>query len=187
MELRGSVYVKPSEFRVRGWLVPVDRAKDEGVEYPELARLVKSITGDVPRMTAANRSGVSHDTIARLWRGERVSEAMLLRFALGYKTDPNPLFTAAGYEPIFVQAAQKNLETQGTPEIEYIVNLEDLTPEGKNDFDLTKEERAQARRVATQTANETYRTVADALRAVRRKSPGTVPGAGPVRRDDEGE
>ncbi len=83
----------------QGWLVPQE-GEESTDNQTELAKLVRAITGDVPRMTAAIRSGVSHDTIARLWRGERVSEATLLRFALGYHTDPNPLLVAAGYSPI---------------------------------------------------------------------------------------
>lgn len=68
--------------------------------YPELAHLVLQITGNVARAVAARRSGVSHDTIARLWAGERSNEATLIRFAVGYGIDPNPLFKAAGYQEI---------------------------------------------------------------------------------------
>ena len=73
-------------------------------------------------------------------------------------------------------------------EIEYLVNFDDLTPEGMNDFDeLPREVRDRARAAATEAAKNTFRTVADALRHVRRVSPGTVRGAGPVRTDDEEE
>ncbi len=67
--------------------------------YPIFAQLVRDITGNVTRGSAAIHGGVSHDTIARMWAGERVSESMILRFALGYKINPNPLLNAAGFDP----------------------------------------------------------------------------------------
>ena len=74
--------------------------------------------------------------------------------------------------------------TENPPgEIEYIVNLDDLTPEGYEDYDGTPQEKAVARKAATEAARNTYMTVREALREVRRISPGTVPGAGPVEPD----
>ena len=64
---------------------------------PELARRVREVTGDVASRVAARRAGISHDTIIRMWAGDRVSEGMILRFAQGYDADPNPLLEAAGY------------------------------------------------------------------------------------------
>lgn len=69
-------------------------------------------------------------------------------------------------------------------EIEYIVNLDDLNPEGFRDFDdLPREDRAAAIAAATESARNTFLTVAAALRANRRRSPGTI--TGPVEPDDE--
>ena len=65
-------------------------------------------------------------------------------------------------------------------QIEYIVNLEDLTPEGNSDYDAAPQAHQAAQRAATAAAKSTYKSVMEALRGVRRDSPGTVPGAGPV-------
>jgi hypothetical protein len=68
--------------------------------YPELARLTRQVTGEVTSRVAARRGNVSHDTISRLWNGDRVTESILFRFALGYGISPNPLLRAAGYPPL---------------------------------------------------------------------------------------
>jgi hypothetical protein len=128
--------------------------------YPELAHLVRQITGNVTRAVAASRSGVSHDTIARLWRGERVSEAILIRFALGYRVDPNPLLRAAGYDPI---------DTMGeSGEIVYEMDPDAIpVPEGYHDVDTA------TRIAASRVAQEAYRAFVEAVREARRLSPGT--------------
>jgi hypothetical protein len=99
------------------------------VPYPEFARRVKEITGEVSTRVASIHGGISHDTIARMWRGERVSEGMVLRFAAGYKTDPNPLLIALGYPPI--PNSDKGAETKAKyeiaiPEIERIPDEEHI-------------------------------------------------------------
>jgi transcriptional regulator with XRE-family HTH domain len=81
----------------RRFFLPVLEASEIQGEYKELARLVRSITGNVASRVAARRSGISHDTIGRLWQGDRVSDTTLIRFAIGYGIDPNELLDAAGY------------------------------------------------------------------------------------------
>lgn len=73
----------------------------------EFAQLVRAITGEVPRQTAANRGSVSHDTIARMWRGQKVGASVITRFAGGYRVDPNPLLVAAGYKALRFAAPEE--------------------------------------------------------------------------------
>ena len=68
--------------------------------WKALARLARRITGKVPSRVAARRSGISHDTVLRLWEGDRISVQKLVDFAQGYGVDAKPLLEAAGY-PIF--------------------------------------------------------------------------------------
>ena len=68
--------------------------------YPKFAEKVRQITGPVARETAAMRGDVSHDTIANMWRGERVSRHTVLRFAAGYRIDPNPLLELLGHAAV---------------------------------------------------------------------------------------
>lgn len=65
--------------------------------YPKLAKLVREITGDVPSRVAARRAKISHDTIIRMWDGDRPTESTLIRFAQGYDIEPNVLLEAAGF------------------------------------------------------------------------------------------
>jgi len=68
--------------------------------YPEFAKKVREVTGEVASRVAARRGGISHDTVIRMWQGDRVSQPIILRFALGYRIDPNPLLEAAGYPTV---------------------------------------------------------------------------------------
>lgn len=117
--------------------------------YPELAQLVRQITGDVPRQTAANRAKISHDTIARLWQGYRASPSTLERLAEGYKVDPKPLLVAAGH--LIVEGANG---TVSASQIKYEVDFEGLpTPEGYRDLDDDgREYVAEAVQVAVEAA-----------------------------------
>lgn len=163
--------------------------------YKEFARLVRDITGDVTRRQAEIHSGVSHDTVARMWRGERVSEAMILRFATGYRVDANPLLEAAGYSPLtrfagdppppnVVEPARQPDPEPSTPKMERIPVFP--TPEGYNDLDdpIVQAADAGAREAAQQAYRTTFKSIADALRHARRIAPGTV--MGPAPDDDEG-
>lgn len=91
--------------------------------YVEFAQKVRAITGNVPRTTAAIRAGISHDSIARMWRGERVSEPLIIRFAIGYKVPANPLLKLAGYPT--VPGMDRALDT-GINEIERQFDPSDL-------------------------------------------------------------
>lgn len=68
--------------------------------WKDLARLARKTTGKVASRVAARRAGISHDTIIRLWDGDRISVQKLIDFAKGYGVDPKPLLEAADY-PIF--------------------------------------------------------------------------------------
>ena len=101
---------------------------------PELGRLVRQLTGDVPSRVASRRAGISHDTIIRMWAGDKVSEGMILRFAQGYRTDPNPLLEAAGYPPLPTRQAptpktQDELQGDSAGEIERVRDPEAGGPE----------------------------------------------------------
>lgn len=86
--------------------MPVSKLPDIVGPCVEFAEMVRAITGDVPRQTAANHAGVSHDTIARMWRGEQVKEPVIIRFATGYQVNPNPLLIAAGFQPIRIKTTE---------------------------------------------------------------------------------
>jgi hypothetical protein len=161
--------------------------------YKEFARLVRDITGDVTRRQAEIHSGVSHDTIARMWRGERVSEAMILRFATGYRVDANPLLEAAGYSPLtryagdslptnVVEPARQPDPEPPTQKIERVPVFP--TPEGYSDLDdpIVRAAQAGAMESAEQAYRTTFKSIADALRYARKIAPGTVMGPAP---DDE--
>lgn len=96
--------------------------------YKELAEKVRRVTGRVPSRTAARRGGISHDTITRMWQGERPTEATLVRFAIGYGISPNELLDAAR----FPRLTEKESERAGRfapteiQEIERILDPSDL-------------------------------------------------------------
>ncbi|WP_395144603.1 hypothetical protein [Armatimonas sp.] len=159
--------------------------------YPEFARIVLQITGDVPRSTAAVHAGVSHDTIARMWRGEKVSADAIAKFAAGYGVDPAPLLKAGGHVH-FVPWSTPTLKLEDDGELERISNQDDELPkiervpvfpmpEGYNDLDDPIVRAAQAG--AEEAYKSTFKSIADALRHARRVSPGTV--MGPAPDDDE--
>lgn len=100
------------------WRLPVALKDNEVMgPCPDLARLTRQITGDVPSRVAARRSGVSHDTITRMWQGDRVSEAIVIRFALGYGVDPDPLLKAIGRPSMAIQrkAFEAALQAESYP------------------------------------------------------------------------
>lgn len=74
-------------------------APDEEIPgaWKDLARQARQITGKVASRVAARRAGISHDTIIRLWDGDRISVQKLLDFAQGYGINPKPLLEAARY------------------------------------------------------------------------------------------
>ena len=158
--------------------------------YPELAVKVREITGEVASRVAARRAGISHDTIIRMWQGDRVSQPILFRFALGYRVDPNPLLEAAGYpamddydfqrQPIpKVGGESQKSELAPADKIERTPVFP--TPEGYYDLDdpIVQAAEAGAREAAEQAYKTTYKSIADALRYARRVAPGTVMGPAP--------
>jgi transcriptional regulator with XRE-family HTH domain len=99
--------------------------------HPELARLVRQITGDVASRVAARRGNISHDTISRLWNGDRVTESILFRLALGYGVNPNPLLKAAGYPPLPIANAKgvrESVAAAYSPALAPPEGFEALTP-----------------------------------------------------------
>ncbi len=160
--------------------------------YPELALKVREVTGEVASRVAARRAGISHDTIIRMWQGDRVSQPILIRFALGYRVDPNPLLEAAGYPPmedygfqrqpvpkVEETALQTKTEPEGAPRIERVPVFP--IPEGYNDLDdpIVYAAESGAREAAEKAYQSTYKSIADALRLARRIAPGTVMGPAP--------
>ena len=142
---------------------------------PELARLVRQVTGDVASRVASRRAGISHDTVIRMWTGDRVSEGMILRFSQGYGIDPNPLLEAAGYPPLSQFKGDPPppnvVETKRQPDpepphrkIERIPVFP--MPEGYNDLDDPIVQAAAAG--AEEAYKTTFKSIADALRHARR-------------------
>lgn len=132
----------------------------------------------------ANKAGISHATISNI-EADKVgaSGKMVKALADALEIDPAEAFRVWAADA----AQQQGVEIERvSDEIEYIVNLDELTPEGYNDYDdMPPASREHARAAATQAAKTAYKTIADAIREVRRDSPGTVGGAGPVERDGD--
>jgi transcriptional regulator with XRE-family HTH domain len=78
-------------------VLPKQESDEAPGRYPELAKLVRQISGGLSSRVVARRTGVSHDTIARMWNGDRPSESTIIRFADSFDIDPVPLLEAAGY------------------------------------------------------------------------------------------
>lgn len=65
--------------------------------YPKLAELTRTATGEMSSRQSAVRGNVTHDVIARMWNGKRVSILNIARFCNGFKIDPLLVLEAAGY------------------------------------------------------------------------------------------
>lgn len=81
------------------WVTPLD--EEIPGPWKNLARLARQTTGKVSSRVAARRGQISHDTVLRLWEGDRISVTKLIAFARGYEIDPKPLLVAADY-PVFL-------------------------------------------------------------------------------------
>ena len=131
----------------------------------------------------ASKAGISHATISNI-EADKVgaSGKMVKSLADALEVDAAEAFRVWSADA----AQQQGVEIERvSDEIEYIVNLDELTPEGHSDYDdLPTTARETARAAATAAARNTYKTVADAIREARRDSPGTVTGAGPVEKDE---
>lgn len=118
--------------------------------FVKFANLVRAITGVVPRNQAEYRGNVSHMTIAKMWKGEKVSETMIIRFAKGYKVDPNPLLKAMGYDPL-----PSELASSGAPLDFQEDCLDRLAPTGFENMPEAAHE--QAKQAALQAYQMMYR------------------------------
>lgn len=74
-----------------------ERDEQAAGKYPELARLSLEITKGMSSRQAARRGGVTHDVIARMWNGQRVSVRNIAKFTTGFHVEPLLFFEAAGY------------------------------------------------------------------------------------------
>lgn len=87
------------------------------VAHPDLAILVRSITRDAPLREAADGSGVSEHTIARMRRGIHVSPPMLLSLSYGYQADLDALLLAGGHpEASLLWWRNREPKTEDAPE-----------------------------------------------------------------------
>ncbi len=185
----------------RDWLPgmssPVDKgvAPEEQIIGPHVngARLVRAAIGALSSRGAAQKLTdrgytLNHTTINNMRNGSAVESDSVIKFALGFRIDTNELLKAFGHHPTTTSSENKQSASE---EIEYIVNLDELTPEGYDDYDdLPPQVRELAKADATEAAKAQYerslknaKSIADAIREVRRDSPGTVGGAGPVGKD----
>lgn len=104
------------------------RLRDKPIEgpYPELARLVREVLGDLSARVAARRSGVNYLTISNMAQGERGSMSSIIRFANGFRRDPNPLLIAAGWPAI--DGAQSQVEMAGADPLSLVGPDVDISP-----------------------------------------------------------
>ena len=94
--------------------------------YPDFARLVRGITGTASSRGVAIRSGVSHNTITRMWNGEKVGDDLIRKFATAYQTDPLPLLRAAGHVVVLREAAPPYPDGAGELPPEIIARFADV-------------------------------------------------------------
>lgn len=140
--------------------------------YPDLARIVREMMGNLSLRQAQTKTGVNYSTISHMVNGQRGSMELTIKFARGFMAAPNPLLRASGYPPI--------IGGDDPAEIEYVTDPDSIpVPEGYDDLPPV------ARAAANRAAQEAWRSLADVFREVRRDSPGTVGfGAHRYDRDD---
>lgn len=140
--------------------------------YPELARMVRELTGAMSARQVERKTGVNFSTVTTMRKGDRASMETILKFARGFGVAPNPLLRASGYPEI--------KGGDDSEEIEYVTDPEYIPiPEGYDDLPLV------ARQAASRAAQEAFRGIAEMFREARRDSPGTI-GFGADRYEDGG-
>jgi transcriptional regulator with XRE-family HTH domain len=77
-----------------------EESKEITGRHPRLAELARAFSGQLTSRVAARKSGVSYDTIQRIWNGDRPKADTLQRFCEGMRFTPEQtaqIMQAAGY------------------------------------------------------------------------------------------
>lgn len=150
------------------------------IDEPCLARLIVLTTFGVwlaqvrerrglSQRNLAAKAGVSSATVSKIEDGlANASVEMVKKLAIALEVEPAEAFRVWSEDA----AQQQGIEIERIPEIPI--------PEGYHDLDDPI-----VRAVATKAAQDTYKSVADAMRFARRNSPGTIVGPAPEDEDPE--